>query len=99
MTSSATKAPHLDVRQIYAQQRRPLILGRFDDLAPGEALLLLDDHDPKPLLLPVSGASPRRIHLGLSGERSGHLANSHRQVRAGRSGRGKVLRALKALWA
>lgn len=52
MNSGATKTPHLDVRQIYAPQRHPLILGRFDDLAPGEALLLLDDHDPKPLFYP-----------------------------------------------
>jgi len=49
MTFRATVTTTLDVRKIPGRERHPLILGRFDDLAPGEALLLVDDHDPKPL--------------------------------------------------
>ncbi|MBI2308570.1 MAG: DUF2249 domain-containing protein [Rhodocyclales bacterium] len=39
----------VDVRAIPPRERHPLIFGTFDELAPGEALLLINDHDPKPL--------------------------------------------------
>lgn len=39
----------VDVRSIPPRERHPLIFGTFDTLAPGEALLLVNDHDPKPL--------------------------------------------------
>lgn len=39
----------VDVRNIVPRERHPLIFGTFDDLLPGEALLLVNDHDPKPL--------------------------------------------------
>ncbi len=39
----------LDVRQIPPPQRHPLILQTFESLAPGEAFVLINDHDPKPL--------------------------------------------------
>lgn len=39
----------IDVRDIVPRERHPLIFGTFDMLAPGEALLLVNDHDPKPL--------------------------------------------------
>lgn len=39
----------IDVRPIAPRERHPLIFGSFDELAPGEALLLINDHDPKPL--------------------------------------------------
>lgn len=39
----------VDVRQIQPRDRHPLIFGSFDQLSPGEALLLINDHDPKPL--------------------------------------------------
>jgi uncharacterized protein (DUF2249 family) len=48
MTFRARVTTTLDVRKIPGCERHPLILGRFDDLAPGEALLLVDDHDPNP---------------------------------------------------
>ena len=49
MTFRATVTTNLDVRQIPGRERHALILCRFADLSPGEALLLIDDHDPKPL--------------------------------------------------
>ena len=39
----------VDVREIPPRDRHPLIFGSFDHLSPGEALLLINDHDPKPL--------------------------------------------------
>ncbi|GIK35610.1 MAG: hypothetical protein AMXMBFR45_06770 [Gammaproteobacteria bacterium] len=39
----------IDVREIPPFQRHPLIFGRFNELRPGEALQLVNDHDPRPL--------------------------------------------------
>ena len=39
----------VDVRAIPPRQRHPTIFSAFDALFPGEALLLVNDHDPKPL--------------------------------------------------
>ncbi len=39
----------IDVRPIAPRDRHPLIFGTFQRLAAGEALLLINDHDPKPL--------------------------------------------------
>ncbi|ADJ27088.1 DUF2249 domain-containing protein [Nitrosococcus watsonii] len=40
---------NIDVRSIRPQERHPLIFRTFYELEPGEALLLTNDHDPKPL--------------------------------------------------
>lgn len=47
MTANATTT--LDVRTIAPRERHPLIFGTFRTLAPGDAFLLVNDHDPKPL--------------------------------------------------
>ncbi len=39
----------IDVRTIAPRERHPLIFGQFDALQPGEAVLLVNDHDPRPL--------------------------------------------------
>lgn len=39
----------IDVRTIVPRERHPLIFRSFEQLAAGEALLLINDHDPKPL--------------------------------------------------
>ncbi len=39
----------IDVRTIAPRERHSLIFGRFEALPPGEALLLVNDHDPRPL--------------------------------------------------
>ena len=46
MTESTTT---LDVRTIIHRERHSLIFTRLDALAPGEAILLVNDHDPNPL--------------------------------------------------
>ncbi|WP_435349319.1 DUF2249 domain-containing protein [Haloarchaeobius sp. HRN-SO-5] len=39
----------LDVREIPPRERHPKIHDAFEELDPGEALTLVNDHDPKPL--------------------------------------------------
>lgn len=39
----------IDVRNIAPRERHPLIFQTFDDLEPGTSMLLVNDHDPKPL--------------------------------------------------
>lgn len=39
----------IDVRTIAPVDRHPLIFRTFDALAEGEAFVLVNDHDPKPL--------------------------------------------------
>lgn len=45
-----TALAELDVRAVPPPQRHPEIFGRFDALGTGEAFVLVNDHDPKPLL-------------------------------------------------
>lgn len=39
----------LDVRALTPRERHPRIFETFDRLRPGEAFILVNDHDPKPL--------------------------------------------------
>lgn len=39
----------IDVRNIPPRERHPLIFNTFINLGAGESLLLINDHDPKPL--------------------------------------------------
>ncbi|MDA8364481.1 MAG: DUF2249 domain-containing protein [Gammaproteobacteria bacterium] len=48
MNQPAVKST-IDVRSIPPRERHPLIFDTFLRLAPGESLLLINDHDPKPL--------------------------------------------------
>ncbi len=43
------EAAELDVRSIAPARKHPTIHARLNDLAPGETLTLLNDHDPRPL--------------------------------------------------
>lgn len=45
MTTTTT----IDVRSIVPRERHPLIFGTFANLRPGDAFMLVNDHDPKPL--------------------------------------------------
>ena len=46
---STSCAATLDVRQIAPRERHPLISSSFETLQPGQALQLVNDHDPLPL--------------------------------------------------
>ncbi|CAG4883358.1 Hemerythrin [Georgfuchsia toluolica] len=51
----------IDVRSIAPRERHPLIFGSFDELAAGEALLLINDHDPKPLFYQFQAESKEKF--------------------------------------
>lgn len=44
-----TEVITVDVREIVPRERHPLIFNTIDSLAPGTAMRLINDHDPKPL--------------------------------------------------
>jgi uncharacterized protein (DUF2249 family) len=45
----STNEKTVDVRATPPAQRHPLIFGTFENLIVGEAFILVNDHDPKPL--------------------------------------------------
>ncbi len=47
--TTATAETTVDVRNIVPRERHPMIFDAFRSLAAGEAFLLVNDHDPKPL--------------------------------------------------
>ncbi len=50
MTATLTQPSHvLDLRTIPPRARHPLIFSRFDALARGQSLQLVNDHNPQPL--------------------------------------------------
>lgn len=54
----ATITQSLDVRTLPAPQRHPKIFALLDQLAPGEELLLINDHEPKPLHYQIEATQP-----------------------------------------
>ena len=46
---AATTPIQLDVRVIPPREKHPTIFRAFDGLASGDALVLVNDHDPRPL--------------------------------------------------
>jgi len=46
---SNTEPIILDVRDIIPKERHPKIFNTFDSLKAGEIMVLINDHDPKPL--------------------------------------------------
>lgn len=48
----------LDVRDMIPRERHPLIFARLDTLKVGEALRLVNDHDPKPLRYQLMAERP-----------------------------------------
>jgi uncharacterized protein (DUF2249 family) len=57
----AAEGTPLDVRTLPHVQRHEIIFGRLDALAPGQALVILNDHDPKPLRYQASAMWPDRF--------------------------------------
>jgi uncharacterized protein (DUF2249 family) len=51
MTNSTPLQDHsvLDIRPIHPRDRHPLIFDMFDKLGSGEAFILVNDHEPRPL--------------------------------------------------
>jgi len=48
----------LDVREIPPREKHPTIFRTFDTLASGQSLVLLNDHDPRPLRYQLAAERP-----------------------------------------
>lgn len=59
---SSTVATSIDVREIAPRSRHALIFERFDALKVGQALELVNDHDPVPLRQQFQARSPGNFH-------------------------------------
>jgi uncharacterized protein (DUF2249 family) len=53
-----TATPQLDVRAEPPARRHELIFDTYDRLAPGDAFVLVNDHDPKPLYYQFDAEHP-----------------------------------------
>ncbi len=51
----------VDVRDMVPRERHPLIFRTFDGLPVGSALMLVNDHDPKPLFYQMQAERPGQI--------------------------------------
>ena len=59
--ASGLASDDLDVRTLPHGQRHEIIFGRLDALAGGEALVIVNDHDPKPLRYQTEALWPERF--------------------------------------
>jgi uncharacterized protein (DUF2249 family) len=50
MNTTAASIPTVDLRALPPRERHPLVFSTFKALQPGEAMELVNDHNPKPLL-------------------------------------------------
>lgn len=55
---NGTSPIELDVRVIPPREKHPRIFSTFDGLKPGEAMILINDHDPRPLRYQMSAERP-----------------------------------------
>jgi metal-sulfur cluster biosynthetic enzyme len=67
----------LNVRDVAPRERHRLIFDTYTRLKPGEAFILINDHDPRPLYYQFE-AEHRSVLLELSRTRAGGLAGSDR---------------------
>lgn len=51
----------LDVRNIIPRERHPKIFNTFDGLRAGEMMVLINDHDPKPLKYQLEAERPGQM--------------------------------------
>lgn len=58
----ARQGPYLlDVRRLDGPDRHPTIHRMFDDLQPGQALTIVNDHEPRPLFYELQAERPDRF--------------------------------------
>lgn len=48
----------VDVRDMHPVERHPLIFGSLEELQPGDALQIINDHDPTPLKYQLNAEHP-----------------------------------------
>ena len=54
----STQPVELDVRPIPPREKHPTIFSTFDALKSGESMLLVNDHDPRPLRYQLMAERP-----------------------------------------
>lgn len=60
--TTAAQGPFLlDVRRLDGPEKHPTIHDMFDDLEPGQALTIVNDHEPKPLYYELQAERPDRF--------------------------------------
>ncbi len=50
MNTTTATLPTVDLRNLAPRERHPLVFATFKALQPGEAMELINDHNPQPLL-------------------------------------------------
>ena len=58
MSNSTSQPRELDVRVIAPREKHPTIFRTFDALQPGEAMIIINDHDPRPLKYQFAAERP-----------------------------------------
>lgn len=61
MSSPGAETVTVDVRDLAPRERHPLIFQTFDRLAPGQAMRLVNDHDPRPLYYQFMAERPGEV--------------------------------------
>ncbi len=61
MTQDTTRGDRIDVRTLMPAQRHAKIFELVNALAPGEAFVLVNDHDPKPLYYQLEAEYPQQF--------------------------------------
>jgi uncharacterized protein (DUF2249 family) len=57
----ANTTVELDVRVIPPREKHPTIFRTFDSLASGQAMVIINDHDPKPLKYQLEAERPGKF--------------------------------------
>lgn len=58
-SKAAAHGPYLlDVRRLDGRDKHPTIHRMFEELAPGQALTLVNDHEPRPLFHELQAEKP-----------------------------------------
>ena len=60
-TTTATEPAQIDVRTLVPMQRHQRIFALVDELTPGNAFVLVNDYDPKPLYYQLEAEHPRQF--------------------------------------
>lgn len=60
-SSESASVPEIDVRSLVPMQRHARIFEMVDGLAPGDAFVFVNDHDPKPLYYQLEAEHPKQF--------------------------------------
>ena len=56
-----TQLIELDVRVIAPREKHPTIFNTFDSLASGQSMVIINDHDPRPLRYQLAAERPEQF--------------------------------------